>query len=216
MGNRMITRVDDDVLVERMRLGDEAAREKLVLRHLPAVGWAARRYARSGAQRDDLIQEGSLALLQATRQFDPSKRVRFGTYAAWWIRGQMRHFIRRTRGLVRGGEVERASVRDVSLDAPVGDGITLGERLEQPEPSPVEQLLRQEEAERVNGTLARLRKRLGNLGWDVVQERWMRDEPATLEEVGRRWGVSRERARQVEIRAKALVGRQLAALEAAP
>jgi DNA-directed RNA polymerase sigma subunit (sigma70/sigma32) len=37
-----------------------------------------------------------------------------------------------------------------------------------------------------------------------------------LEEVGRRWGVSRERARQVEIRAKALVGRQLAELEAAP
>ena len=211
------TDIDDDKLVERMRSGDEAAREKLVLRHLPAVAWVARRYARSGAQWDDLIQEGSLALLQATRQFDPSKRVRFGTYAAWWIRGQIRHFVRRTRGLVRGGEVERASVRDVSLDAPVaGDGPAWVERLEQGGPGPVDLLLRQEEAERVNETLGRLRKRLGGLGWDVVQERWLQDEPATLEEVGRRWGVSRERARQVEIRAKQLVGRQLAEIEAAP
>jgi RNA polymerase primary sigma factor len=181
------------------------------------VNWAARRYARSGAQRDDLVQEGCLALLQATRQFDPTKRVRFGTYAAWWIRGQMRHFIRRTRGLVRGGESERASVRDVSLDAPVGgDGPAWVDRLEQDAPGPVELLLRQEQAKRVGATLSRVRKRLGGLGWDVVQDRLMRDEPATLEEVGRRWGVSRERARQVEIRAKALVGRQLAELEAAP
>jgi RNA polymerase primary sigma factor len=51
---------------------------------------------------------------------------------------------------------------------------------------------------------------VGELGWDIIHNRLQRDEPTTLEEIGKRWGVSRERVRQVELRSKQLLHRVLA------
>ena len=56
-----------------------------------------------------------------------------------------------------------------------------------------------------------MRKRIGDLGWDILQERLTQDDPRTLEELGKRWGVSRERVRQVELRTKAFLARYLSA-----
>jgi RNA polymerase primary sigma factor len=43
------------------------------------------------------------------------------------------------------------------------------------------------------------------VSWDVVQDRLLQDSPRTLEELGRRWGIARERVRQVEIRTKSFL-----------
>ena len=59
--------------------------------------------------------------------------------------------------------------------------------------------------------LAKVRKRIGDLGWDILQERLTQDKPRTLEELGQRWGVSRERVRQVELKTKNFLERYLAA-----
>ena len=56
-----------------------------------------------------------------------------------------------------------------------------------------------------------MRKRIGDLGWDILQERLTQDKPRTLEELGQRWGVSRERVRQVELKTKNFLERYLAA-----
>lgn len=47
------------------------------------------------------------------------------------------------------------------------------------------------------------------MGWDVVHERLAQDLPRTLEEIGNRWGVSRERVRQIEVKTKEFLARYL-------
>jgi RNA polymerase primary sigma factor len=54
-----------------------------------------------------------------------------------------------------------------------------------------------------------VRRRIGDLGWDILQERLTQDKPTTLEEIGERWGVSRERVRQVELKTKSFLARYL-------
>ena len=46
----------------------------------------AKRYVGNGMQMEDLIQEGNLGLLRATERFDPGRRLKFSTYATFWIR----------------------------------------------------------------------------------------------------------------------------------
>jgi RNA polymerase primary sigma factor len=43
----------------------------------------------SGLSFDELVQEGSLGLLRAAELFDPSRGLRFSTYATIWIKGQL-------------------------------------------------------------------------------------------------------------------------------
>ena len=57
-----------------------------------------------------------------------------------------------------------------------------------------------------------MKKRIGDLGWDILQERLTQDKPRTLEELGQRWGVSRERVRQVELKTKSFLARYLASV----
>ena len=62
----------------------------------------ATRYRNYGLPFADLIQEGSVGLLQAAARFEPERGVRFSTYASWWIRSAMQDFIAGHRMLIEG------------------------------------------------------------------------------------------------------------------
>jgi RNA polymerase primary sigma factor len=151
----------------------------------------------------DLIHDGNLGLIEAARRFDPSRNVKFITYAVWWIRQSIAEALSVQTGAFSlpqkvwrmrpGGEVslsERVSVGrgDVA-------GTELVDLLEQDRVPPVEDgLLQQSLVRRVRDALRA-----------VVEPRFGLDrdgDARTLQEVGALLDLSRERVRQIEARAK--------------
>lgn len=60
-------------------------RNRMIESNLRLVAKIARRYRSSSLGFLDLIQEGAIGLLRAIEKYEPSRDVRFGTYATWWI-----------------------------------------------------------------------------------------------------------------------------------
>jgi RNA polymerase sigma factor (sigma-70 family) len=78
---------DDDMReLEAARHGDRATRGRLVERHLDLVRSVASRYRGLGLPFDDLLQEGSLGLLEAIDLYDPSRGTDFERYARFRVR----------------------------------------------------------------------------------------------------------------------------------
>ncbi len=211
--HKQLTREEEYELAGRARKGDERARDHLARSNLPFVVSVARKFSHRGARLDDLVQEGNVGLMKAIEHFDPKKQVRFATYAVWWIRAYITRYLKDNRSQVKGGEHERQGMTDFSLDVTLDEegDITFLDRLEEPGPGPQDLFISREQNGEVAAALLKVRKRIGDLGWDILQERLTQDKPRTLEEIGQRWGVSRERVRQVELRTKSFLQRYLEA-----
>jgi RNA polymerase primary sigma factor len=205
-----LTRAEEHRLAVRAGQGDSAAHQDLVRHSLALVVAVARSQRRGTVRLDDLVQEGNLGLLRAAGKYDPHVGTRFSTYAIWWIRAYVGKFLKEARSAVRprSGLVARP---DLSLDTPVGDpgdGTPL-DLLEAPDAGPEDRYLASERDRAVRRALATARNRVGELGWDIVHTRLQQEVPRTLEDIGRRWSVSRERVRQVEVRTKKFLSRHL-------
>jgi len=66
----------------------------------------ARRFARTDTMKDDLQQAGFVGLLRAARRFEPSKGVRFTTYARWWVQAEVKEALNRARVVRVPGNAE--------------------------------------------------------------------------------------------------------------
>jgi len=213
-----LTREAEHQLAVRAGQGDISASQDLVRHSLALVVAVARSQRRGSVRLDDLVQEGNLGLIRAAGKYDPRVGTRFSTYAIWWIRAYVGKFLKEARSAVRprSGLVARP---DISLDAPVGDPAeaTHLDLLEDAGVGPEDRYLASERDRAVRGALAKVRTRVGELGWDIVHTRLQQEVPRTLEDIGRRWSVSRERVRQIEVRTKRFLSRYLqpASLETA-
>jgi len=82
----LLTFEEELELSRRIQEGDEAARCRLIEANLRLVIKIAKLYLTYGVNMMDLIQEGNMGLIKAVEKYDHEKKVRFSTYAAWWIR----------------------------------------------------------------------------------------------------------------------------------
>lgn len=226
-------------LARQWRAGQSRAGAQLVEANLRHVIGIAREYRRWGVPIDDLVQQGNIGLLKAAERFDPSQQVSLKTYAAYWIRAEIRDYVVRSYRIVRLGTTrsERRALRayrtssvesveelasrsgmpearcrllwpllahgDRSLDvAPAGGGVPGRDLLRDARPDPertaIEREAQVQSSERVQRALAELSEREQKIVWARVAA----DEPETLEALGKRMGVSRERVRQLESRAR--------------
>ncbi|HQY60023.1 MAG: sigma-70 family RNA polymerase sigma factor [Myxococcales bacterium] len=240
-----LTREAEQELARRFLAGDRRAGGKLVSACLPFVVSIALEYRRWGVPLEDIVQQGNLGLLRAAAKFDPGKDCRLATYAAYWIRAEIREYVVRTFRVVRVGTTkgERRALRafrtgrdtsaealaevsglsaeriatllpilagrEASLDAGLEDQSPMVERLGSPEPTPEENASANERQARASD---HVKAALGTLTAReelIVRERIMTEDPPTLQALGARLGVSKERVRQIEERARGKLRREL-------
>ena len=246
-----LEREEEKCLAERWRdLHDEGALHRLAHAHMRLVIAMATKFRHYGLPVPDLIQEGHVGLLEAAARFDPSREVRFSTYATWWIRASMQDYILRNWSIVRGGtsstqkalffnlrrlraklsregkndnssafaeiagaigvspaDVElmdaRLSGSDVSLNAPLTTAdmsapAERGDFLVDEKPLPDELVGASIDADRRLDWLRDAMSILNERELRILRERRLMEEAATLESLGARLGISKERVRQIE------------------
>ncbi len=104
----LLSREETDELSIRFREnGDQDAAYRLVSSNLRLVVKVAMDFQKYWMQNFmDLIQEGNVGLVQATKKFDPYRGVKFSYYAAYWIRAYVLKFIMDNWRLVKIGTTQ--------------------------------------------------------------------------------------------------------------
>ena len=97
-------------LIERYRLGDEEAGERLVEINLPLVYSIAARFRERCDDLGDLVECGTLGLVKAFKTFDLGRGCAFSTYAVPLIFGEIRRFLRDDGIIKVSREEKRISV----------------------------------------------------------------------------------------------------------
>jgi len=221
-----------------------AGREHLITANSRLVISVAKKYMGRGVPFLDLIQEGNIGLIRATKKFDYRRGHKFSTYATWWIRqavtraiadqgrtirvpvhmgDQINKLLRvqhqLTQRLGREPSVDelaealdvppkkvenmiQVARRPLSLETPTDDeeDSVLGDFIEDDEAPPPDEtatynLLREHLGEVLNNLPPR-EVRILQLRYGLLD-----GQAYTLEEVGRKMGVTRERVRQIEAQA---------------
>jgi len=193
--------------------GDRDAAHKLVTSHLRLVAKIAMGYRGYGLPISEVISEGNVGLMQAVKRFEPEKGFRLATYAMWWIKAAIQEYILRSWSLVKMGTTANQKKLFFNLRKAKGRISALDEgdlRPDQVKQIATDLGVSEEDVVSMNRRMA--------MGGDTSLNVPLRDDPKTLEELSQVYDVSRERIRQIEVRAfekvQEAVKKNLAAIEA--
>jgi RNA polymerase sigma-32 factor len=241
---------EHEVALRYFLQNDADAGVRLVTANLRLVVIVAREYQRAFHNLLDLIQEGNVGLLEAVKQFDPYRGVRFPSYAVWWIRAYVIRYVMNNFRLVKVGTTQAqrrlffnlkkekarlealgftpsakqiadvlgvkekeviemdqrlGSSSEVSVETPLGhDGGagTVLDLLPAPGRSTEDDVSEGEFYALMKEKIEEFGSGLKGREAEIYRERLVAEEPLTLQELGDRYGVSRERVRQMEAAVK--------------
>ncbi len=232
---------DENASLSRIIEDGAAAREHLLMANTRLVISIAKRYTDRGIPFLDLVHEGIIGLIRATKKFDPGMGNRFSTYATWWIRQaitraidnhgrtirlpvhknveinrlsaarnrllqdigrnptveELAHALDRTQEEIH--EILRIGQAPISLETPQDedDGRVLGDSLPDVDmPSPEESTTRSLMHGQVRAVIDALPMREAQVL--LLRYGFHDGKSHTLQEVGDRMGITRERVRQIE------------------
>ncbi|MDI9480000.1 MAG: RNA polymerase sporulation sigma factor SigK [Syntrophomonadaceae bacterium] len=84
-----LNEADERMYLDKMKSGNEEARNKLIEHNLRLVAHVVRKYDSSGEDMEDLISIGTIGLIKAIKTFKDEKGVRLATYAARCIENEV-------------------------------------------------------------------------------------------------------------------------------
>ena len=122
---RVLTDEEERGLVKSVQENRAGAVDHLITSNLRFVVSVARRYRGRGLSYLELINEGNLGLLKASKRFNLNMKVKFISYAVWWIRQSIQKALFEQPGLVRIPTNKIALVNKFkkALDKNLGDYI---------------------------------------------------------------------------------------------
>ena len=83
---KILSKEEEFDLLNKIRNGEEEAKNQLILSNLRLVVNVAKGYTNKGMSFIDLVSEGNFGLIHAIEKFDIDRGFRFSTYAVWWIK----------------------------------------------------------------------------------------------------------------------------------
>jgi len=224
----LITAEEEVELARKIKAGDQKALEKLTRANLRFVVSVAKQYQNQGLTLPDLINEGNLGLIKAAQKFDETRGFKFISYAVWWIRQSILQALAEQARIVRLplnqvgslNKINKAfsrlevpeekikeslnvSGRHVSMDAPLStneDGGTLIDVMVNNDTARTDAGLMteslQREIERSLSTLTDKEREIIRLFFGIGMNHGL-----TLEEIGAKFNLTRERVRQIKEKA---------------
>jgi len=171
--------------IERLLKEALAVKNRIIRANLRLVVSIAKRHTGS-ANFDELVSDGNMSLIRAVEKFDFARGNKFSTYASWAI---MKNFARSIP--------EQHTQRDRFVTG-------LAEMFDTTADARGSEHCYEAEVRRIRSSLAKILSRLDERERSIIISRFGLDdegEPHTLEEVGQELGVTKERIRQIEVRA---------------
>lgn len=171
--------------IEELLNDATAIRNQIVQSNLRLVVAVAKRFADNFSRLEDLVSEAHLPLIRAVELFDFSRGYRFSTYATWAVRN---HFVRSI------AEQRKQQTRYTTIESYVFDQAA---RKSSPSEDSEAQLDRRRQV------IEKYLRQLPEREQSVLCARFGigESEPQTLSQIGREMGISKERVRQLSLRA---------------
>ena len=91
-----LTKAEEEIIMDRIRSGDEKAREPLIVHNLRLVVYIAKKFENSNVNIEDLISIGTIGLIKAVNTYSPDRNIKLATYASRCIENEILMFLRKT------------------------------------------------------------------------------------------------------------------------
>jgi RNA polymerase primary sigma factor len=226
---KVMTPERERVLSEKMLSGEVSDDERkeihkeLLEGNLRFVITVSKQYQNQGLDLSDLIAEGNYGLMKAIDNFDWTKKLRFISYAVWWIRQSILQSLNENARTIRlpvnvvqdlhraKKDLDRDGVElpdkfvslpyTINLDNPLNDeGDTLIDVISNPNAQLADQLLNEEDT--VKDKLMNMLSILDERERTIIEDYFgMSGSTRTLEDIGGDFNLTKERVRQIKEKA---------------